>query len=84
MKISFQPVLHTFRRILKSREDYKWRYNLEEKRLYTFSELKEKRDEIRYPDQMITNRTKLQKLRLSFFVSDQPIGEKGLYLLFKI
>lgn len=42
-----------YRNLLETKPDHIWRYNVEEKRFYTYEELKAKRNDYRYTDQRL-------------------------------
>ena len=61
MDLNFQKIYKNFEKKLSSNVDYKWRYNLSESRYYTFEELKEKRDEIKFPEDSMAITTPVQR-----------------------
>lgn len=50
---SLEPEINEYRKKLLSKDDYKWRYNVNEMRFYTYEELKARRENYMYPRQML-------------------------------
>lgn len=60
-------ILTKLKNKLGSKVDYRWRYNLEENRFYTFQELKSNRDNYNFPEQSMNLKSPFQKRRLKLF-----------------
>jgi len=50
------PELEHFKSIFEIRPDLKWRYNVEEKRTYSYQELKARREDYPYPNQILEHK----------------------------
>lgn len=67
--MNLEKIIQKLQKKLSSRVDFRWRYNLKENRMYTFEELKAKRDIIRFPEQSMTLKTRFHKKRLEKYLN---------------
>lgn len=85
--INLSNVLEKLRNKLQSRVDFRWRYNVEENRFYTFQELKAKRDDYKFPEQSMNLKSPHQKKRYQEFEkqidSSQDVLAKKKKLIFE-
>lgn len=63
---------------LGSKVDYIWRYNLSEDRFYTYEELKSRRDENPFPDQMNNAHLRLNPELVKDFIENRLRNPKAL------
>ena len=59
---------------LRSRVDFRWRYNVEENRFYTFEELKAKREEYNFPDQSMNVKSRYHRERLARYNQEADVS----------
>eukprot|EP00331_Platyophrya_macrostoma_P000915 CAMPEP_0176405268 /NCGR_PEP_ID=MMETSP0127-20121128/244_1 /TAXON_ID=938130 /ORGANISM="Platyophrya macrostoma, Strain WH" /LENGTH=421 /DNA_ID=CAMNT_0017784309 /DNA_START=105 /DNA_END=1370 /DNA_ORIENTATION=+ len=64
-----------YKNILTTKPDNIWRYNVEEKRFYTYQELKAKRNDYPYPDQIIAPKWGKQLREEVLALKDKPYIE---------
>ena len=65
--IDLTKVLQKLNEKLKSRVDFRWRYDADENHFYTFEELKAKRDDYQFPEQSMFQKTRVHRERLERF-----------------
>ncbi len=77
ISFDFTPEIEHWKLQLTNNDDFTYRYNVEEQRMYTFKELKAQRDIIRYPDQMIRlDLSKRKEIDQGDYDESEEMGEE--------